>query len=90
MKKHKSTGNHGFCTPILVCVHLGRKKPILWLINWQNIVLHHSCDLPTVAKDSRALEHAIIPRFDCTFGRDIEAAREEMDIQMKERKNERI
>ena len=46
--------------------------------------------MPTVAKKLRALDHAITTRFDYTVGRDIEAAREEMDIRMKERNTERI
>ena len=50
----------------------------------------HACDLPTVAKELSALDHAITTRSDCTVGRDIKAAREEMDIRMKERNNERI
>ena len=50
----------------------------------RSIVLSPPCDLPILAKKLRALNHAITTRSDCTIGRDIEAARVEMDIRMKE------
>ena len=54
------------------------------------IVLPHPCDLSTVAKELRVLDLAITTHFNCTIVRDVEVAKEEMDIQMKERINERI